>query len=82
MLDDMQFERYHTHVELDLFTQIYDAANNIQPVDAVEVVRCKDCKYWDTTWEPTNSDGYYCSMIDLISDDDFYCAHGERKTDE
>ena len=38
-------------------------------VDAVEVVRCKDCKHrYQDSW---------CEYVD--DDDNFYCARGERK---
>ena len=37
-------------------------------VDAVEVVRCKDCKH-------RHSDSW-CEYVD---DDNFYCSRGERK---
>lgn len=49
--------------------------------DAVEVVRCKDCKEWQTDWEPSNSDGerYFCCAIDKFPKGDFFCAFGERK---
>ena len=42
-------------------------------VDAVPVVRCKNCKH---RFEEID----YCPMIDLhIKDDDWYCADGERR---
>ena len=38
-------------------------------IDAVEVVRCKDCKHrYSDSW---------CEYVD--DDDNFYCARGERK---
>ncbi len=38
-------------------------------VDAVEVVRCKDCKHrYSDSW---------CEYVD--DDDNFYCVRGERK---
>lgn len=38
-------------------------------VDAVEVVRCKDCKHrYEDSW---------CEYVD--DDDNFYCARGEWK---
>ena len=38
-------------------------------VDAVEVVRCKNCKHrYEDSW---------CEYVD--DDDNFYCARGERK---
>ena len=40
-----------------------------QTVDAVEVVRCKDCKH-------RHKDSW-CEYAD--DDDNFYCARGERK---
>ena len=42
--------------------------------DVVEVVRCKDCKWWD---------GIECKTrdIDVVDVDDF-CSYGERKDGE
>lgn len=40
-------------------------------VDAVPIVRCKDCKYWDYG---------DCYRLELSRPDDF-CSYGERKTD-
>ena len=38
-------------------------------IDAVEVVRCRDCKHrYSDSW---------CEYVD--DDDNFYCARGERK---
>ena len=45
-------------------------------VDAVEVVRCKDCVGCD------RDDGSpWCGLVGLHVDDDHYCAWGERKDD-
>ena len=47
--------------------------DNAPTVDAVEVVRCKDCKYWE--------DGYfgYCTKIHSAMEYDAFCSNGERK---
>lgn len=45
-----------------------DMISNAPTVDAVEVVRCKDCKYFKTRL-CENEDNY----------DDWFCADGERK---
>jgi hypothetical protein len=50
-----------------------------QIIDAVPVVRCKDCKYGGELCDSIicfyhNEDGNYC-------EDDGFCAWGERKTD-
>ena len=54
------------------FIHYYDGEEiikNAPTVDAVEVVRCKDCKHrFKDSW---------CEYVD--DDDNFYCARGERK---
>lgn len=43
--------------------------------DMVEVVRCKDCKYW----RQVNEERHACYMSGLEMDYDEYCSYGERK---
>ena len=67
---------YHaTHQELVL------ALEEAPIIDAVPVVRCKDCKHYD---------GLYCWMFDTVgefgsisydSNPDDYCSRGERGED-
>lgn len=57
--------------------------DNAETIDAVEVVRCKDCKRRGTencamTFN-TEDNGYY--LTDWTSDDGF-CSWGKRKEDE
>lgn len=48
-----------------------------------EIIRCKDCEHWDTTWQNDFAPNYhYCPLIDGTRRDDFYCADAERRTDE
>ena len=52
-------------------------------VDAVEVVRCKDCQNWDseTGFCEKNSKFDHSGLDwDVFNDDDF-CSLGERRTD-
>ena len=48
-----------------------------QTVDAVPVVRCKDCKFkqksfvFDRQW--------WCNRLEKHCDDDWFCADGERR---
>lgn len=54
-----------------------DIINAVPAVDAVEVVRCKDCEY---SYE--DIDGLTCSYgvcVDCELPPDFYCAEGKRK---
>lgn len=66
--------------------------DNAPTVDAVEVVRCKDCKWWD---EDDNDLYGYCMAMKhgYMSSNweigiyrkykgNFYCADGERREDE
>lgn len=47
--------------------------------DVVEVVRCKDCKYWVS---PMKDDAHYCNkksgLVGIVAEEDF-CSYGERK---
>ena len=56
--------------------EIAMAVENAPTVDAVEVVRCKDCKYY---WRNNRqSDGVVCLATPK---DDAYCSEGERRED-
>ena len=46
----------------------------LPPVDVVQVVRCKDCKYNATTHKYLNSDSFF-----LIPKDDDFCSYGEKR---
>lgn len=61
---------------------LIEAINDAPTVDAVEVVRCKDCKYRDIfrhESEMGDSSDEYCRWHPNESpDDDDYCSFGER----
>ena len=46
----------------------------LEAVDVVPVVRCKDCKHYDGKW---------CLLLDMVNSDmgDWFCAYGERRTE-
>ena len=46
--------------------------------DAVAVVRCKDCKNWDKTWNSEYPNYHYCPLIDGVRNGYWYCADGDR----
>lgn len=52
-------------------------------VDAVEVVRCRECRHWNSRTGFCNFNSHF-SMDgfdwDVFNDDDF-CSRGERRTD-
>ncbi len=47
-------------------------------IGRVPLVRCKDCANADYELEWNRGDAY-CATIDKFVEDDFFCAHGERK---
>lgn len=51
---------------------------NRPTVDAVEVVRCRQCKQGEID-DPDFPDEYYCHAGCGWNNGDFYCAYGERK---
>lgn len=52
--------------------------DNAPTIDAVEVVRCKDCRWW----KHNSCEGGLIDAYMQIDPEKFYCAHGERRTDE
>ena len=60
---------YTAEIELDKL------ADTLARYGFVEVVRCKDCKWW---WP--DEFGYSCELnMDHWDDGEFFCAYGERK---
>jgi hypothetical protein len=61
-----------------------DAARSVLgelPSAQPEIIRCKDCEHWDTTWQNDFAPNYhYCPVIDGTHRDDFYCADAERRS--
>ena len=47
-------------------------------IDAVEVVRCRECKQGEVD-DPDFPDEYYCHAGCGWNNGDFYCSYGERK---
>lgn len=59
-----------------------DMISNATTVDAVEVVRCKDCKHYkpqkkSAHWE--NRANYCNRVVTIKVQPDNFCAYGERK---
>ena len=56
--------------------EICEMLNDAPTVDAVEVVRCKDCRWYE-------NDGYHthCRIMRLSVEAEDYCSRGERRED-
>lgn len=48
-------------------------------VDAVEVVRCRDCKHWGTGYGGETEHVKVCEFANYMVGANGYCVYGERK---
>lgn len=74
----------HTYIE-----QIHDIIDNAPTIDAVEVVRCKECKYFtEDAWGEVNGIAYPIIVAHEIcsfwgqgckTNENGYCSYGERR---
>ena len=47
-----------------------------------EVIRCKDCKDYQTDWETSYPNRHYCATMDSFMPEDGFCNYAERRTDD
>ena len=94
--NELEANMYHEAFETDTDMQKWDSGcwirykmfeNQIEKmptVDAVEVVRCKDCKWWKTNYMWNGSERKVCVVeaYEPVRNEDDYCAKGERKENE
>lgn len=67
---------------MDIGKDLQDAFMDGYNYRDAEIVRCKDCKNWDTTWQNDWAKNYhYCPLIDGTRNGDWYCADGERRSE-
>lgn len=50
-------------------------------IDAVEVIRCQDCIWWDTKhpYGTLVPNAYHCKANDRFYSAEHFCAYGERR---
>ena len=58
---------------------ILDLVDSVPTVDAVPVVRCKDCKYAYINSFSALSGEALCSSSGKVMQQDAFCSYGERK---
>jgi hypothetical protein len=69
---------YHIRTEIQ-HKALKEAMERVPTVDAVEVVRCKDCKFGEYDEDFPNQ--YYCPNWGCAFRSDWFCADGERRED-
>lgn len=74
---------HYPHDVTDLMRYILCGIINDAPtIDAVEVVRCRECKHW--ICNPNTEEWGKCKWIsdeqfDVVMNDDDFCSYGERE---
>ena len=52
--------------------RLIDCVRDMPTADVVEVIRCKDCKYYI-------SEPYYCFRKDILMTPHSFCSYGKRR---
>lgn len=69
---------YLNMTALDVLKMVSEWIAEAPTIDAVPVVRCKDCRYKDR--EKVNDKGFLiCPASGMEITDDDFCSYGERK---
>lgn len=68
---------HHFIVENELQSHL-DHVRNLPPADVVEVVRCRDCIYWEPA-SPTRTSGNCNRSFDIPAWANDFCSYGKRK---
>ena len=79
---DRQYENCHGHsgskkaIYREAILAVKSILHSAKPIDAAEVVRCRDCKYH----EDTHVTGFeHCCLYDLTMRYNDFCSYGKRK---
>lgn len=79
-IDRRKFEQLITERDLrTISTKTIGECLDKAEADVVEVVRCKDCKWW--TKQGGSLQGR-CALMQSYPTGAWYCANGEREDDE
>ena len=70
---------HEIHIADEAFADAIRIIESLEPADVVPVVRCRDCKHWQTDWNPSIPDRHYCAVMDSMMKADDFCSYGERR---
>lgn len=73
---------YLNDTALDVLKMVAGWLNEAPTVDAVEVVRCQDCKHWKNEINGCTEDKRFCDIGFYMVHKNGFCSFGERKTNE
>ena len=75
---EQEAEAWNRRADNAAHSKIQKLIADTPTVDAVEVVRCRECNQGEVD-DPDFPDEYYCHAGCGWNKGDFYCAYGERK---
>ena len=82
---DMQYEWERNEISNGDWISFREILNSQPTVDAVEVIRCRDCRYYEIMQlkrDGTDDRRYKPSLCVLHNrnfDEDYFCADGEKR---
>lgn len=77
-LNNPDLKKAFGHDAIEILTEIEYAPT----VDAVEVVRCKDCKSYTHVIGKGDTKIFGCSYMGRCVKPDAFCSYGERRNDD
>ena len=78
-IDDLHTQLMYRMGTDDMKRRLDDWVKTLPSADVAPVVRCKDCKNWQTDWNPSIPDRHYCAVMDSMMKADDFCSYGERR---
>lgn len=79
---DLSGEKIPAEKLVEAFDMAIEALQDRPTIDAVEVVRCKDCKYSKHLKQYPKVNTWKCTLTDVVYRADDFCSYGERREEE
>lgn len=70
----LKHEWLNNNIDIGKYLDIIQCLKLAPTIDAVEVIRCKDCKYYES-----KCDNPFCYYTENNVETDDYCSFGEKK---
>ena len=84
LIDADALEKIYSRNSITDIVEVYERTvlqhlKDAPTIDAVPVVRCKDCRYWD---DDRRCNGIRNGLVLDYTDEDDFCSCGERRDDD
>ena len=82
-VDELKHElKWLEEYDPPVYHDVVSTIDEMPSVDAVEVVRCRDCKWCEERQGRTGNVYNLCVYLNTWVDEDHFCSCGERREDE